>query len=111
MLVAPSDHVVPDAEAFRAAVSQGLAAARSGDLVTFGIQPTRPETGYGYLQVVARPDGSGQPIKLARFVEKPNAARAQEMLARGDHLRNEGVFLFAAKDPIAAFEALGPALL
>ncbi|BAI98159.1 mannose-1-phosphate guanylyltransferase/mannose-6-phosphate isomerase [Sphingobium sp. TA15] len=111
MLVAPSDHVVPDAEAFRAAVSQGLAAARSGDLVTFGIQPTRPETGYGYLQVVARPDGSGQPIKLARFVEKPNAARAQEMLASGDHLWNAGIFLFAAKDLIAAFEALAPDVL
>src|SRR3546814_11964223 len=50
MLVAPSDQVVPDAEAFRAAVSRGLVAARSGDLVTFGIAPTRPETGYGYLQ-------------------------------------------------------------
>ncbi|AEG49370.1 mannose-1-phosphate guanylyltransferase/mannose-6-phosphate isomerase [Sphingobium chlorophenolicum L-1] len=111
MLVAPSDHVVPDAEAFRAAVSQGLAAARSGDLVTFGIQPTRPETGYGYLQVVARPDGSGQPIKLARFMEKPNAARAQEMLASGDHLWNAGIFLFAARDLIAAFEKHAPDVL
>lgn len=111
MLVAPSDHVVPDAEAFRAAVSQGLAAARAGDLVTFGIQPTRPETGYGYLQVVARPDGSGEPIKLARFVEKPDALRAAEMLASGDHLWNAGIFLFAAKDSIAAFEVHAPDVL
>jgi len=111
MLVAPSDHVVPDAEAFRAAVSQGLAAARTGDLVTFGIQPTRPETGYGYLKVVAKPDGSGRPIKLARFVEKPDAARALDMLASGDHLWNAGIFLFAAKDLIAAFEHHAPDVL
>ncbi len=111
MLVAPSDHVVPDAEAFRAAVSQGLAAAHAGDLVTFGIQPTRPETGYGYLQVVARPNGSGEPIKLARFVEKPDAVRAAEMLASGDHLWNAGIFLFAAKDLVAAFEAHAPDVL
>ncbi|KEQ53185.1 mannose-1-phosphate guanylyltransferase/mannose-6-phosphate isomerase [Sphingobium chlorophenolicum] len=111
MLVAPSDQVVPDVSAFHAAVSRGLEAANADDLVTFGIQPTRPETGYGYLQVVARPDGSGQPIKLARFVEKPNAARAQEMLASGDHLWNAGIFLFAAKDLIAAFEKHAPDVL
>ncbi|KKW89461.1 mannose-1-phosphate guanylyltransferase/mannose-6-phosphate isomerase [Sphingobium chungbukense] len=111
MLVAPSDQVVPDADAFRAAVSRGLGAARAGDLVTFGIAPTRPETGYGYLQVVAKPDGSGEPIKLARFVEKPNAERAGEMLARGDHLWNAGIFLFAAKDLVAAFEAHAPDVL
>ncbi|UZW54143.1 mannose-1-phosphate guanylyltransferase/mannose-6-phosphate isomerase [Sphingobium sp. JS3065] len=111
MLVAPSDHVVPDAEAFRAAVSQGLAASRTGDLVTFGIQPARPETGYGYLQVVAKPDGSGAPITLKRFVEKPDAARAQEMLASGDHLWNAGIFLFAARDLIAAFERHAPDVL
>ncbi|WP_150290666.1 mannose-1-phosphate guanylyltransferase/mannose-6-phosphate isomerase [Sphingobium estronivorans] len=111
MLVAPSDQVVPDVEAFRAAVGRGLGAARAGDLVTFGIQPTRPETGYGYLQVVARPDGSGAPIKLARFVEKPDAERAAEMLTSGDHLWNAGIFLFAAKDLIAAFERHAPELL
>ncbi|WP_375195797.1 mannose-1-phosphate guanylyltransferase/mannose-6-phosphate isomerase [Sphingobium sp.] len=111
MLVAPSDHVVPDAGAFRMAVSKGLAAAQAGDLVTFGIAPTRPETGYGYLQVVARPDGSGEPIKLARFVEKPNAQRAAEMLASCDHLWNAGIFLFAAKDLIAAFEQYAPEVL
>lgn len=111
MLVAPSDQVVPDADAFCAAVSQGLGAANAGDLVTFGIQPTRPETGYGYLKVVAKPDGSGEPIKLARFVEKPDAVRAAEMLASGDHLWNAGIFLFAAKDLIAAFELHAPDVL
>jgi mannose-1-phosphate guanylyltransferase/mannose-1-phosphate guanylyltransferase/mannose-6-phosphate isomerase len=111
MLVAPSDQVVPDVAAFHAAVSRGLDAANAGDLVTFGIQPTRPETGYGYLQVVARPDGSGEPIKLGRFVEKPDAGRAAQMLASGDHLWNAGIFLFAAKDLIAAFEIHAPDVL
>ncbi|WP_022681484.1 mannose-1-phosphate guanylyltransferase/mannose-6-phosphate isomerase [Sphingobium bisphenolivorans] len=111
MLVAPSDHVVPDADAFRAAVGQGVSAALEGNLVTFGIAPTRPETGYGYLQLVAKPDAAGHPVKLARFVEKPDAERAAAMLASGDHLWNAGIFLFAAKDLIAAFETHAPEVL
>ena len=111
MLVAPSDHVVPDVAAFHAAVGKGLDAAQAGDLVTFGIKPTRAETGYGYLQAQSRPDGSGAPIKLASFVEKPNVARAEEMLATGDFLWNAGIFLFAAKDLISAFERHAPAIL
>ena len=111
MLVAPSDHVVPDIAAFHAAVGKGLAATGHGDLVTFGIRPTHPETGYGYLQAETRPDGSGEPIKLASFIEKPNAARAEEMLATGSYLWNAGIFLFAAKDLVAAFERHAPAIL
>lgn len=111
MLVAPSDQVVPDVAAFQQAVGKGLAAVAQGDLVTFGIQPTRPETGYGYLQIAAQPDGSGQPIKLASFVEKPNSTRAEEMLASGNFLWNAGIFLFAARDMIAAFETYAPAML
>ncbi len=111
MLVAPSDHVVPDQQAFCAGVEAALKAADAGDLVTFGIQPTRPETGYGYLKVVSKPDGSGEPIKLARFVEKPDAVRAVEMLESGDHLWNAGIFLFAAKDLIEAFEQYAPEVL
>ena len=111
MLVAPSDHVVPDAEAFHAAVAQGLAAVEDGDLVTFGIAPDRPETGYGYLELSAKPSGSGLPVKLSRFVEKPDAARAEEMLAAGTYMWNAGIFLFRARDIIAAFEAHSPSLL
>lgn len=111
MLVAPSDHVVPDVAAFQDAVSKGLAAVRKGDLVTFGIQPTRPETGYGYLEIADRPDGSGRPISLTSFVEKPDAARAQNMLETGNYLWNAGIFLFAVKDIITAFERHAPAML
>ncbi|GLT01116.1 mannose-1-phosphate guanylyltransferase/mannose-6-phosphate isomerase [Sphingobium jiangsuense] len=111
MLVAPSDHVVPDAPAFQAAVAQGIEAVRNGDLVTFGIQPTHAETGYGYLELAAKPDADGTPVKLARFVEKPDAERAGAMLAAGNYMWNAGIFLFAVKDLIAAFERHAPSLV
>jgi mannose-1-phosphate guanylyltransferase / mannose-6-phosphate isomerase len=111
MLVAPSDHVVPDVAAFHDAVGKGLNAVREGQLVTFGIQPTRAETGYGYLEITDRPDGSGLPIALTSFVEKPDAARAEQMLATGNYLWNAGIFLCAVKDIIAAFERHAPAML
>ena len=111
MLVAPSDHVVPDAPAFHAAVARGLEAVAQGDLVTFGITPTQPETGYGYLELAATPDATGTPVKLSRFVEKPDAAKAAEMLAAGNYLWNAGIFLGAVRDIIAAFEKHAPGLM
>jgi len=109
MLVAPSDHVVPDVAAFQAAVERGLEAVEQGQLVTFGIAPTRPETGYGYLELSEASDGG--PVALRRFVEKPNAARAEEMLEAGDFLWNAGIFLFRVKDIVAAFEAYASDLM
>jgi mannose-1-phosphate guanylyltransferase/mannose-6-phosphate isomerase len=111
MLVAPSDHVIPDSDAFRAAVRQGLSAVEQGQLVTFGITPDRPETGYGYLNLTAAPDGSGAAIPLERFVEKPDLATAEEMLKAGTYLWNAGIFLFRARDILAAFEAHAPGLI
>jgi len=110
MLVAPSDHVVPDHDAFRAAVEAGVEAAQSGQLVTFGIHPTHPETGYGYLELDSPPKGQS-PVGLKSFVEKPQAAAAAEMLASGKYLWNGGIFLFRACDIIAAFKAHAPGLL
>mgnify|MGYP000305835025 CR=1 FL=1 len=109
MLVAPSDHVVPDTAAFQAAVATGLTAVESGQLVTFGITPTHAETAYGYLELAAAPTGG--PVALKRFVEKPNAECAEEMVKSGSFLWNAGIFLFKAKDIIHAFEAHAPALL
>jgi mannose-1-phosphate guanylyltransferase/mannose-6-phosphate isomerase len=103
LLVAPSDHVVPDVLAFHAAVTLGLASVQQGDLVTFGIQPTHPETAYGYLELSAPP--ADAPVKLNRFVEKPDAARAAELLSAGTYLWNAGIFLFRATDIIAAYQA------
>ena len=102
ILIAPSDHVIPDNEAFQSAVDKGVAEAQKGNLVTFGIQPDRPETGYGYLELPKAPDGEAQP--LTRFVEKPNLETAQSMLASGTYLWNAGIFLFTADTIIKAFE-------
>lgn len=111
MLVAPSDHVVPDIEAFQAAVQQGLSAVAQGKLVTFGIQPTHAETAYGYLELAAQPDGSGAATDLKRFVEKPDAETAQSMVDAGHFFWNAGIFLFRAADIIAAFETHAPGLI
>lgn len=109
LLVAPSDHVVPDAEAFGRAVDQGLPLAREGRIVTFGIEPDRPETGYGYLELDGDPrDG---PAPLRRFVEKPDGDTARAMLAEGRFLWNAGIFLFTARTMIEAFRAHAPEFL
>jgi mannose-1-phosphate guanylyltransferase/mannose-1-phosphate guanylyltransferase/mannose-6-phosphate isomerase len=110
MLVAPSDHVVPDAPAFRDAVAAGVAAARAGQIVTFGITPTHPETAYGYLELTQAPrDGHATP--LARFVEKPDAAAAADMLTAGTYLWNAGLFLCTAQTMIDAASAHAPDLV
>ncbi len=84
LLVMPSDQVVPDAAAFRRAVELGVPAAEAGQIVTFGIRPDRPETGYGWLELSATPDASRpEAVPLKRFVEKPDLARAEEMLKAG----------------------------
>ena len=111
MLVLPSDHVIPDAAAFRQAVSDALPRAQAGDLVTFGIQPDRAETGYGYLRLTAPLSGKTGPQPLAAFVEKPDATRAAQMLADGMHLWNAGIFLFSAQAIIDAFATHAPALM
>jgi len=111
MLVAPSDHVIPGAEAFRAAVTVAAPSALSGDLVTFGITPTSAEIGYGWLEVAPDASASEGPRALARFVEKPVLALAEEMLASGHHLWNAGIFLFRVDVLIAAFEAHAPEIL
>ena len=105
ILVAPSDHVVPDDEAFGRAVDQGVPLAQAGRIVTFGIQPTRPETGYGWLELS---DDSAGPAPLRRFVEKPDAATAEAMLRDGRFLWNAGIFLFTARTIIQAFRTHAP---
>ncbi|GGD33197.1 mannose-1-phosphate guanylyltransferase/mannose-6-phosphate isomerase [Sinisalibacter lacisalsi] len=111
MLVAPSDHVMPDEAGFLAAVAEGAEAARAGKLVTFGIAPDRAETGYGYLELAAPHDPAApRATDLVRFVEKPDAGRAAEMMASGRHLWNAGLFLFSVRAIREAFEAHAPAL-
>ncbi|MFZ1480682.1 MAG: sugar phosphate nucleotidyltransferase, partial [Paracoccaceae bacterium] len=109
ILITPSDHAIADPAAFRAAVARGVAAARSGQIVTFGILPTHAETGYGWLELSA--PAEDQPVQLRRFVEKPDAATAEAMLAAGTFLWNAGIFLFTARTMIAAFEQHAPDLM
>lgn len=112
MLVAPSDHVVPDAQAFRTAVAAGTEAARAGQLVTFGITPAYSETGYGYLELPQVPDaGVMTPVPLTRFVEKPDAALADKMIASGNYLWNAGIFLFSVQTILKAFRTHAPDLI
>ena len=110
MLVAPSDHIVSDHAAFARAVEAGRAGLEHGKIVTFGITPDRAETGYGYLELASRPEGA-QLRDLVRFVEKPDAARARDMLEAGTYLWNAGLFMARAADLIAAFRAHAPDLL
>jgi len=104
LLIAPSDHLIEQPDAFVAAIRVGAETAGDGDLVTFGITPDTPETGYGYLELAAPPQ-QGQASRLVKFVEKPDAAKAAEMLKTGRHLWNGGIFLFRVRDILAAFEA------
>ncbi|MCE8556948.1 mannose-1-phosphate guanylyltransferase/mannose-6-phosphate isomerase [Ruegeria pomeroyi] len=112
MLVAPSDHAIPDTAAFHDMIARGAEAAAAGQLVTFGVVPDRAETGYGYLEL-SHPPAAGDrgPVPLARFVEKPDAENAARMLASGRHLWNAGLFLFSPAAILAAFEAHMPAML
>ena len=109
ILLVPSDHAVIDPAAFCAAVEQGRPAALAGQIVTFGIHATRPETGYGWLEAGAQTHPGVH--KLERFIEKPDAAKAALLLADPRYLWNAGVFLAQAKVLIAAFATHAPAIL
>ncbi|MBK9326715.1 MAG: mannose-1-phosphate guanylyltransferase/mannose-6-phosphate isomerase [Hydrogenophilales bacterium] len=110
MLLLPADHLINDVPAFHAAVAEGLKAVALGRLVTFGIVPDSPHTGYGYIQ---RGDAlAGTTARqVARFVEKPDAATAQRFLASGDHFWNSGMFLFSARQFVEELEQYRPDML
>jgi mannose-1-phosphate guanylyltransferase/mannose-1-phosphate guanylyltransferase/mannose-6-phosphate isomerase len=110
MLVAPSDHLVPNTDAFIAAVTGAVADAQAGKIVTFGITPDRPETGYGYLELSGDPT-SGKTMPLARFIEKPDLTTAREMLATGRYLWNAGIFLMKVSTVLKAFAKHAPQLI
>ncbi|MDO9359089.1 MAG: mannose-1-phosphate guanylyltransferase/mannose-6-phosphate isomerase [Polaromonas sp.] len=102
LLFCPSDHHIPDAEAFAAMVQQGYLAASRGAIVTFGVMPTFPSTAYGYIeQGKASDDGS---CDVVRFVEKPSAAKAQSLILGGNVLWNAGIFLARASTLLEALE-------
>lgn len=107
LLVLPSDHVVRNEAAFHAAVKEAAIAAEAGKLVTFGIVPTAPETGYGYIKAA-----TGEGVRAVdRFVEKPDLATAEQYVASGEYFWNSGMFLFKASRYLKELEALQPAIL
>ncbi|HVE53382.1 MAG TPA: sugar phosphate nucleotidyltransferase, partial [Ramlibacter sp.] len=102
LLFCPADHHIPDATAFARTMREGLTAAASGAIVTFGVVPSFPSTAYGYIrQGQPRGDGSRQ---VAQFIEKPDAARAQQLLLAGDTLWNAGIFLVHARFLVEALD-------
>lgn len=106
LLVAPSDHVIHEIGEFHDALSKGLTEVECGNIVTFGVLPTRAETGYGYLELADAYNEA--PVRLKSFVEKPDKLIAQEMLDKGNFLWNSGIIMFRAKDMVALFENLAP---
>src|SRR5215831_1931266 len=94
LLVLPADHTLNDLAAFQSAIRQAVTAGEAGQLVAFGIVARMPETGYGYIR---RGTGPGAVKPIARFVEKPDLARAREFIASGEYFWNSGMFLFGAR--------------
>jgi mannose-1-phosphate guanylyltransferase/mannose-6-phosphate isomerase len=109
MLVQPSDHVIASPADFHRAVMRGVAAAQEGRLVTFGIKPVRPDTGYGYIQ-------SGEALSdgvfgVDRFVEKPDRETAQRFVESGAFFWNSGIFLLSARAYLGELSRINPAML
>ncbi len=112
MLVLPADHLVRDHAAFAAAVARAARLARDGSLVTFGIGPTHPETGFGYIECGDALAGEGPPAFAARrFVEKPAPDKAREYVTAGNYVWNSGMFCFTPAAILAAFARHAPDLL
>jgi len=111
VLIMPSDHAIGDPEAFHQAIGQAARAAKTGRLVTFGITPDRPETGYGYIAAGKPTEGCGGAFAVARFIEKPDATDAERYVAAGDSFWNSGIFLFPAAVYLAELERLRPDML
>jgi len=109
LVVLPSDHHVGDPARFREVLGSAVEVARSGALVTIGLAPTRPETGYGYIQVGEPMPGTAA-RKVQRFVEKPDAPTAERYVASGEYLWNGGIFVFRARAMLDALREHLPAL-
>jgi mannose-1-phosphate guanylyltransferase/mannose-6-phosphate isomerase len=108
MLLLPSDHTIGDVGAFAAAIDRAAAAARAGALVSFGIGPERPETGYGYIRRGGELDGAEGVFAVAGFVEKPGSDEAKAYIASGEYSWNSGIFLFPARLYLDELERLRP---
>ncbi|GJH20526.1 mannose-1-phosphate guanylyltransferase/mannose-6-phosphate isomerase [Caballeronia novacaledonica] len=110
LLVMPADQLVEDVAAFSKAVESAALAAQDNGVVVFGIQPTRAETGFGYIEIDERPASSTAIVPVNQFVEKPVAELAERFLASGRHLWNAGMFCFAPGTMLAEFDVHAPGI-
>ena len=111
LAILPADHVIPDARAFASAMGRAAEAAADAEvLVTLGVKPTRPETGYGYIRVGAKAAGHPGLHRVSRFVEKPGAAQARRFVRGGKHLWNAGIFVWRARTLLEEIEEHAPDL-
>ena len=108
LLVLPADHVIKEKEIFWAAIEAGVQQSKSGRLVTFGVVPSYPETGYGYIQGGDPVDDLPAALQIKQFVEKPDKETAKEYLESGNFFWNSGMFMFRASDYLAAVKELAP---
>ena len=108
MLVLPADHLIDDHEMFAQSVQSAVKLAQKGKLVTFGIQPTRAETGYGYIQLGGVLSQDDKAYQVAQFVEKPDQKKAEQYLESGEYLWNSGMFCFTPKTFLQAVEKWSP---
>ena len=111
MLVQPSDHVIASPADFHRAVMRGLAAAQEGRLVTFGIKPVRPDTGYGYIQSGESLASNDGVFTVDRFVEKPDRETAQRFVDSGAFFWNSGIFLLSARAYLGELSRINPTML
>lgn len=109
LLVLAADHLIQDVPAFHDSIQAALPLAESGKLVTFGIVPTHPETGYGYIEKGSSVGTNG--FVVNRFVEKPDLATAHDYLASGNYFWNSGMFMFRASRYLEELERFQPAIL
>ena len=111
LIVMSSDHAIKNNKKFIEAIKEGLKYAEKGQLVTFGIKPTSPETGYGYIEFIENLEKKFIGSQIKRFIEKPNLKKAKELLKNKNILWNSGIFLFRANDILKELQNLEPDIL
>jgi len=111
LVVMPADHVISNNAAFQVAISIGIPHAESGKLVTFGIKPTHPETGYGYIRAGTSGATQNDALEIAAFVEKPDAATAERYVSSGDYFWNAGIFMMKASVWLKQLEITRPDII
>ena len=108
MIISPADHIISDSDLFQKSIQDGVSAALQGEIITFGVRPTRPETGFGYLELSSDQGIEKKSVKLKSFIEKPDEYLAGEMYKKKNFLWNSGIFMFSASKMIEIYQEYAP---